>query len=62
MRPSPDFSVQVEKRMDPNSGIVIFDSRYGYTEKIAMALAKGLKKTGFQVDCINAATVVTESL
>lgn len=47
---------------DGKSAIVIFDSRYGNTEKIATALAKGLLATGFQTDCVNAKEVDPASL
>jgi len=32
--------------------VVIYDSKYGNTEKIARALSKGMKKEGLDVDCL----------
>jgi len=32
--------------------IVIFDSKFGNTEKIAEALSEGMKKEGLNVDCV----------
>lgn len=34
--------------------IVVFDTRYGNTEKIARSLEAGLKKAGVKSDCVNA--------
>ena len=42
--------------------IVIFDTRFGSTEKIAKSIESGLKQTGFQTTCINAKDVNPESL
>jgi len=39
--------------------IVIFDTRYGNTEKIAKSFESGLKKAGIQTSCVNAKVVVT---
>ncbi len=33
--------------------VVIFDSEYGNTEKVAHALARGLHQKGLAVDCVN---------
>jgi flavodoxin len=33
-------------------GIVIYDSNYGNTEKIARALAKGIERGGVETDCV----------
>lgn len=41
---------------------VIFDTRYGNTEKIAKSLENGLKQAGVQTDCVNARDVVVGSL
>ena len=32
--------------------IVIYDSKFGNTEKIAKALSEGMKKEGLEVDCV----------
>jgi flavodoxin len=45
-----------------NSGIVIFDSRYGNTEKIARSFETGLKQAGIDTICINAKELRLESL
>lgn len=49
--------MQSEKR-----GIVIFDSRFGNTEKIAKALDRGLASVGIDSRCVNAKQVSVESL
>ena len=41
---------------------VIFDTRYGNTEKIARSLETGLGKAGIQTVCANAKDVVADSL
>ena len=42
--------------------IVIFDTLYGNTQKIAEALANGLKETGTEADLVNIHQVRTEEL
>ena len=42
--------------------IIIFDTRYGSTEKIARSLETGLKKAGIQTVCTNARETNPESL
>jgi len=41
---------------------VIFDTRYGNTEKIARSFETGLKEAGIQTVCINAKDVAVDSL
>jgi flavodoxin len=41
---------------------VIFDTRYGNTEKIAKSLETGLKKAGIETVCVNAKDVAVDSL
>ena len=41
---------------------VIFDTRYGNTEKIAKSFETGLKEAGIQTVCVNAKDVVVDSL
>ena len=41
---------------------MIFDTRYGNTEKIARSFEKGLKEAGLQTVCVNARDVTVESL
>jgi flavodoxin len=36
-----------------SKGIVIFDSNYGNTEKVARALATGIKQGGVEIDCVS---------
>ena len=43
-------------------GIVIFDSKFGNTEKIAKSLAGGLVRAGVETACTNAIDVKLESL
>jgi len=41
---------------------VIFDTRYGNTEKIAKSFETGLKEAGIQTFCVNAKDVAVDSL
>ncbi len=43
-------------------GVVIYDSKFGNTEKIAKSLAGGLQMGGMEVTCVNTNDVQTESL
>jgi flavorubredoxin len=43
-------------------GVVIYDSKYGNTEKIAKSLAAGLRIAGMDITCINTNDVQDESL
>jgi flavorubredoxin len=42
--------------------VVIFDTLFGNTEKIAKALAKGIGQNGVQVDCLNIKDVDVDNL
>ena len=42
--------------------IVLFDTRYGNTERIARSLETGLQKSGLQTACINVKDAVVDSL
>jgi flavorubredoxin len=42
--------------------IVVFDSRYGNTEKIAQSLRDGLKEVGIDASCFNENQVQLEAL
>ena len=42
--------------------IVIFDTRYGNTEKVAKSFEKGLKQAGIQTLCANAKDVAVDSV
>jgi flavodoxin len=44
------------------SACVIFDTRYGNTEKIARSFETGLKAAGIQTVCVNAKDVAVDSL
>ncbi len=44
------------------TAIIIFDTRYGNTEKIARALESGLKEAGTQTTCMNAREVNPQDL
>jgi flavodoxin len=37
--------------------LVIYDSLYGNTEKVAGALASGMRERGVEVDCVRASAV-----
>ena len=51
-----------EENNHSQRGIVIFDSRYGNTEKIAVALATGLRQSGIEIACINAKEITNIEL
>jgi flavodoxin len=42
--------------------IVIYDTKFGNTEKIARALARGMEKQGIKVDCVKADEVDIDKL
>jgi len=42
--------------------ITIFDTKFGNTEKIARALARGMEKQGVKVDCVKADEVDVDKL
>ncbi|MDA4115113.1 MAG: flavodoxin family protein [Thaumarchaeota archaeon] len=42
--------------------LVIFDSRYGNTEKIARSLGAGISEAGVETECINARDAKVDSL
>jgi flavorubredoxin len=49
-------------RKNESRAIVIFDTRYGNTEKIAKSFERGLKESGLQTVCLNAKDVDVNSL
>lgn len=53
-------SMKGEKTL--TKGIVIFDSKYGNTERIAKALASGLQGGGVEVECIRCDRVPMDRL
>ena len=44
------------------SAVVIYDTRFGYTGKIAKALAEGMKEEGITVDCFKVGDVEISKL
>jgi len=48
LRPENHLKVKPDLR----KAIVIFDSKFGNTEKIAKALSEGMKKEDLEVDCV----------
>lgn len=42
--------------------IIIYDTKYGNTEKVARSLEQGLKETGIQTLCKNAKDIIPETL
>ena len=42
--------------------IIIYDTKFGNTEKIARALARGMEKQGVKVDCVKADEVDVDKL
>jgi flavodoxin len=44
------------------SAIVVYDSRYGNTEKIARSFAAGLSESGIETFCVNAKEAAPETL
>jgi flavodoxin I len=65
---SPEIEMQVETvdtvkmRHESLRGIVIFDSKFGNTEKVAKSLAGGLVRAGIETICTNTRDVKRESL
>jgi flavodoxin len=60
-----NFLIDADEEGDPSNSrraIVIFDTRYGNTEKIARSLEGGLKQVGIQTDCVSAKEVNLPSL
>jgi flavodoxin len=45
-----------------SKGIVIYDSNYGNTEKVARALATGIEQGGVEVECVNINGIDIEKL
>jgi flavorubredoxin len=43
-------------------GVVIYDSKFGNTEKVAKSLAGGLERAGMDATCVNTNDVQTDSL
>lgn len=43
-------------------GVVIYDTRFGNTEKVARALARGMEKRGVEVDCLKVDEVDVDKL
>jgi len=48
--------------MKMRKGIVVYDSNFGNTERIARALARGLEEEGAEVDCLRIDEVDVERL
>jgi flavorubredoxin len=42
--------------------LIVYDSMFGNTEKVAMALAKGLEEGGVNVDCVRVEAVKFDEL
>jgi len=49
-------------KLDLRKAIVIYDSKFGNTEKIAKALSEGIKKEGLEVDCVRIDNVDLDKL
>jgi len=52
----------LEVNPDLRKAIVIYDSKFGNTEKIAKALSEGMKKEGLEVDCVRIDNVDLDKL
>ncbi len=50
------------KKSDQKSGIVVFDTQFGNTAKIAKSIAAGLNWAGVVVECVGASEVRPEAL
>lgn len=50
------------QKSEQRSGIVVFDTKFGNTEKIAKSIAAGLKRAGVQVECFGSSSVRLEKL
>ena len=46
----------------PMSGIVVFDTKFGNTEKIAKSIAAGLERAGISIECLGASEARPERL
>ncbi len=55
----PDTSVQ---KTENKSGIVVFDTKFGNTEKIAKSIAAGLERAGVAVKCVSVSEAHPETL
>jgi len=58
IRPGGSATSSTRKR----SAAVVFDTRFGSTERVAKALEAGLKEAGMETMCINARGMAPESL
>ncbi len=54
--------IGINESHKPERGVVIFDSKFGNTEKIAKSLTGGLLRAGIEATCVNTRDVKLESL
>jgi len=52
----------LEVKPDLRKAAVVYDSKFGNTEKIARALSEGMKKEGLDVDCVRVENVALDKL
>lgn len=52
----------MNESLELGHGVVIYDSKFGNTEKVAKSLAGGLHMAGMEATCVNANDVQAESL
>jgi len=50
------------QKSERKAGVVIYDTSFGNTEKIARSIASGLEQAGMEVDCIKASEVNPKGL
>jgi len=56
------LEIQNDTRNGIIKAIIIFDTRYGNTEKIAKSLERGLNQTGIETVCVNTRDVTVDLL
>jgi len=57
-----ECSLDAARQYQTMKAVVVFDTRYGKTERIARSLETGLKKAGIETLCVNARDVDLNSL
>ena len=50
------------QKPEQRSGIVVFDTKFGNTEKIAKSIAAGLRRAGIDAECLGTGEVLPEKL
>jgi flavorubredoxin len=56
------LAIDSTKKVGPRHGLVVYDTKFGNTEKIAKSLQLGLKEAGIETTCVNAEQATLQSL